>query len=192
MAAQTGSVGTPDWAIQLVHQLDAADQKARELVAGLTLEQLNSPPKPGAWSVGQCLEHIAITNEVYLPPISESLAGQPARTVPEITLGWFARYFIKNYIEPSPQTKHARAPKKAVPRAQVDFSVLDRFTRSNQAVRELVRSAATHDVNRIHFKNPFVPLLRFTVGTGLQLIAKHEQRHLLQAERAKQSLSLRN
>jgi hypothetical protein len=192
MAAQAESGGTPAWATQLMNELDVADQEARELVAGLTLEQLNSPPMPGAWSVGQCLEHLAMTNEVYVRPISESLAGQPVRAVPEIRLGWFARWFIHSYVEPSPQSKPARAPKKIVPGTQVDFSVLDRFARSNQAVRELVRSAGAHDVNRIRFKNPFVPLLRFTVGTGLQIIVKHQQRHLLQAERTKQSLKLRN
>jgi hypothetical protein len=41
---QIESGGTPGWAIQLVNELDAADQKAKELVAGLTLEQLNCPP----------------------------------------------------------------------------------------------------------------------------------------------------
>jgi hypothetical protein len=192
MDAQIESGGTPAWAIQLVNELDAEDQKAKELVAGLTLEQLNSSARPGAWSVGQCLEHVAITNELYVAPVSESLAGQPVRVVPEITLGWFARWFIRSYVEPSPESKQARAPKKIVPGTQVDFSILDRFARSNQAVREVVRCAGAHDVNRVRFKNPFLPLLRFTVGAGLQIIVKHERRHLLQAERAKQSLALRN
>jgi hypothetical protein len=192
MAAQIESGGTPAWTIQLVNELDAADQRAKELAAGFTLEQLNWPPKPGAWGVGQCLEHLAMTNEAYASSISESLAGQPVRVVPEITLGWFARWFIQNYIEPSPKSKHARAPKKIVPGTQVGFSVLDRFIRSNQALREVIRNAGAYDVNRIRFKNPFLPLLRFTVGAGLQIVVKHQRRHLLQAERAKQSLELRN
>jgi hypothetical protein len=192
MAAQIESGGTPAWAIQLVNELDASDQKAKELVAGLTAEQLNCPPKPGAWSVGQCLEHLAMTDEAYVAPITESLAGQPVRVVPEIRLGWFARWFIRSYVEPSPESKQARAPKKIVPSTQVDFSVLDRFTRSNQAVREVVRNAGAHDVNCIRFKNPFLALVRFTVGAGLQIIVKHERRHLLQAEQAKQSLGLGN
>lgn len=192
MDAQIESGGTPAWAIQLVNELDAADQRAKELVAGLTLAQLNSPPKPGAWSVGQCLEHLAMTNEVYVAPITESLAGQPVRVVPEIRLGWFARWFIRSFVDPSPESKNARAPKKIVPGTQVDFSVVDRFARSNEVVQKVVRSAGAHDVNRIRFKNPFLPLLRFTVGAGLQIVAKHQGRHLLQAERAEQALELRN
>jgi hypothetical protein len=133
-----------------------------------------------------------MTDEAYAVSISESLAGQPVRVVPEIRLGWFARWFIRSYVEPSPESKQARAPNRIVPGTQVDFSVVDRFARSNDVVRELVRSAGAHDVNCIRFKNPFLPLLRFTVGAGLQIVVKHQRRHLLQAERAKQSLKLRN
>jgi hypothetical protein len=35
----------------------------------------------------------------------------------------------------------------------------------------------------VRFRNPFVPLLRFTVGTGLLVINAHDRRHLWQAER---------
>jgi hypothetical protein len=49
-----------------------------------------------------------------------------------------------------------------------------------------VSRAAAHDVNRVRFGNPFLPLIRFTVGTGLQIVARHNHRHLLQAERVRQ------
>jgi len=65
--------------------------------------------------------------------------------------------------------------------------ILAAFLRSNQSARELVRTAAEYDVNAIRFRNPFLSLLRFTVGTGLEIISKHESRHLLQAERVRQS-----
>ena len=187
MATQTSAV-LPAWSIRLIAEFDASDESAKELVGGLTPEQLNWQPTPGAWSAGQCLEHLCITNEAYVAAISASLAGKPVSPVQEITPGWFARWFIRSYIEPSPQTKRASAPKKIVPSAHIELSVLDRFLRSNQAASELVRHAADYDVNHIRFGNPFLPILRFTAGTGLQLISSHERRHLLQAERVKQSL----
>jgi len=178
----------PPWSIRLVSEFDAADQSAKELVTGLTAEQLNWQPRPGAWSVGQCLEHLCVANDVYLPAISSSLPDQPVSAVPEIQVGWFGRWFISKYIEPSPHTQHVQAPKKITPGARVDLSVLQRFLRSNQAARDLVRRASDYDVNRIRFKNPFIPLLRFTVGTGFEILSKHQRRHLLQAERVKNSL----
>jgi hypothetical protein len=187
MATEIGTV-LPAWAIRLITEFDAADHSAKELVSGLNPEQLNRQPVPGAWSVGQCLEHLCIANEVYLPAISASLASRPVSTVQEIKPGWFARWFLRNYIEPSPQSKHAPAPKRIVPEARVESSVLDRFLASNQAARGLVRRASDCNINHIRFNNPFIPLLRFTVGTGLQIVSRHECRHLLQAERAKRSL----
>jgi hypothetical protein len=182
-------IGTalPAWGVRLIAELDAADQRANELVIGLDSKQLNWQPGPGSWSVGQCLEHLCITNEVYFPPISNSLVDKPISAVQDITPGRFARWFINSYIEPSPQSKHARAPKKIVPGARVELSVLDRFLRSNQAVRELVRHAHDCDVNNIRFRNPFIPVLGFTVGTGLKIVSGHERRHLFQAERVKGS-----
>lgn len=182
MASPTGA-DLPPWSVRLLAEFDAADDRAKALVSTLNPEQLNWCPQPGVWSVGQCLEHLCIANELYLPAIAGSLAGKPVSAAQEITPGWFGRWFIKTYIEPSPQSKHAKAPKKIAPSARIELSVLDRFLCGNQAARELVRQAGDYDVNRIRFRNPFIPIIYFTVGTGLEVISRHQRRHLLQAER---------
>jgi hypothetical protein len=179
--------GSPLWCRRLITELGDADDRATALALGLTPQQLNWKPRPGEWSVGQCIEHLYVANEVYCPAISSALVGYPPAVVQDITPGWLGQWFIRNYIEPSPRTKR-RAPKKIRPGAQVDHSILERFLDSNHRVRELVQSARNYDVNRIRFRNPFVPVIRFTVGTGLEIISKHQQRHLLQAERIRDSL----
>jgi hypothetical protein len=177
----------PTWCRRLTSELDAADARAIALAKGLTIAQLNWQPRPRAWSVGQCLEHLSISNEVYVEPMAESLGVPPAGAVEEIRPGWFGRWFIRTYIEPTTQKKRARAPTKIMPVAkEIDSSILDRFIASNARVRDVITRARGHDVNRVRFRNPFVPVIRFTVGTGLQIIARHNHRHLLQAERVRQ------
>ena len=175
------------WPARVIAELDASDRHAAAIAGGLTADQFNWKPAPGSWSVGQCLHHLYVVNEVYLPPIAEALAGQANAPVSEITPGWFGRWFIRQYIDPSPQSGKARAPGKITPAPHLEPSVLDQFVQSNVAVRDLVRRAAPLDVNRIRFRNPFIGLLRFTVGTGFEIIWRHQRRHLLQAERVKQS-----
>ena len=186
--AQT-DVASPAWCVRLLSDLDAADERATTLAKPLTLQQLNWKPRPGAWSVGQCLEHLCVANELYVRAISTALVSRPRRVVQGITPGWFGRWFIRSYIAPSSTTRRARAPKKIVPSSDVDPSILDRFLRSNRQARELAQRASDCDVNRIRFRNPFIPVIWFTVGTGLEIIAKHEQRHLLQAERVRAALT---
>jgi hypothetical protein len=134
-----------------------------------------------------CLEHLCITNEAYLPAISAALKERPDEPVEQIVPGWFGGWFIRTFIEPSPQGKRAPAPAKIRPTAHVGLSVLDRFLSSNHVCRTLIADARNKDVNHIRFWNPLVKGIRFTVGTGLEIIAGHERRHLLQAERVRNS-----
>jgi hypothetical protein len=179
---------SPPWCRRLISELNAADERATALAKPLSPQQLNWKPSRGEWSVGQCLEHLCVANEVYCRAIWNSLVGRPLAEPRHITPGWFAQWFIRNYIEPSSETRRRRGPKKTRPGAQVDPSILDRVLSSNQEARELVHRARNYDVNRIRFKNPFIPVLRFTVGTGLEILSKHQCRHLLQAERIRDSL----
>ena len=49
----------------------------------------------------------------------------------------------------------------------MDWTVLETYLGNNQRVRDFLAKASAYDVNRIRYKNPFIPFLRFTVGTGL-------------------------
>lgn len=177
----------PAWSTRLALELSANDQTAQVLAAGLTPEQLNWQPAPGSWSVGQCLEHLCITNEAYMPAISAALQGKPDSPVEEIAPGRLARWFIRSFVEPSPNTKRVPAPSKIKPSPRVDGAVLERFLSGNKSCRELIVRSRDKDINRIRFWNPLVPGIRFTAGTGLQIISSHERRHLLQAGRVRES-----
>jgi hypothetical protein len=168
-------------------EIDESDRRAARLVGRLGAEQLNWRPVSTAWSIGQCLEHLVAGSDLYLPAITKALGDQRPGRVAEVTAGYFSRHFIQRYIAASPGARRARAPGKIQPPSHVEPSVLDRFLRSNEAARDLIVRASEYDVNRIRFRNPFIPLIRFTVGTGLEIVSKHQGRHLLQAERVRQS-----
>jgi hypothetical protein len=179
----------PAWSLRLASELNANDQTAQTLITGLNEEQLNWLPAPGSWSVGQCLEHLCMTNEAYVTAISAALQGKPNAPAEEITPGWFGRWFIRSFVEPTANTKRAQAPAKIRPTARVELSVLDRFLSGNNACREVIASARGKNVNGIRFGNPFIPIISFTVGTGLEIISGHERRHLLQGQRVRDSAS---
>jgi hypothetical protein len=180
---QLGTDQAPPWWVRLGAELDAADARAAALAGGLDERQLNWKPSPASWSVGQCLEHLRVANRVYVDAMASALTDREAgEVVQQITPGPFGRWFIRNYIEPSPGMRRSRAPKKIAPVSRVGGSILDEFLASNREAREFIARARHHNVNRIRFRNPFVPLVRFTVGTGLEILSRHQSRHLLQAE----------
>jgi len=173
----------PAWCTRLIGEYTDSDARAEALARSLKRDQINWRPRTDAWSIGQCLEHLAAGNELYLEAIEAALTRNlNSGPVQEVTPGVFSRWFIRTYMEPSAQTKRATAPRKIRPPTDVDAGILDRFLRSNERARALMRRASDYDVNRIRFRNPFVPVIRFTVGSGFVILASHERRHLLQAE----------
>lgn len=177
----------PAWPAHVLDGLNDADRRATALARGLSGDQLNWKPSPDRWSIGQCLDHLLVSTEVYLPTMSNALDGRDSSPVEVITPGWLGRLFIHTFIEPATQRVRGRAPGKIRPAKAVAPDILDRFLRSNDLARAFVRRASAHDVNRIRFVNPFVPLLRFTVGTGIEVLWRHQHRHLGQAERVRQA-----
>ena len=187
MVAASNDVAVPQWFTRLAAELDAADARAMSLVNRLAPEQLNWKADARSWSVGQCLEHLCLSNEVYVSPMTEALANAPKGAAEEITPGWFGRWFIRSYIDPATQRKRARAPRTATPASsRFDHSIAKRFIASNDAMRAVMARAREIDVNRVRFRNPYVPVIRFTIGTGLLIVARHNHRHLGQAERVTQ------
>lgn len=178
-------MGEPLWVARILASLADADARATAVAHALTVAQLNWRAQPASWSIGQCLDHLRVSNQVYCDAMAPALQGTPSGPVDEITPGWFARYFIRTAIDPSTQNRKGKAPAKITPATEVDGSVLERFLRSNDEARRFIERAAPYDVNRIRFVNPFVSIIRFTVGTGIEILARHEHRHLLQAERVR-------
>ena len=176
----------PGWSLRLIAELDTADRRAAAVVENLTSEQLNWQPRQGAWSIGQCLDHLRASNETLVPVLALALVGRQPKRVDELELGAISRWFIRSYIAPNPRTR-ARAPRKIVPASRVDHSVLDALVRSNNGARELIRRASDYDVNRIRYRNPYIPIIYFTVATGLEITAQHPRRHLLQAENVRRA-----
>src|SRR5579859_4975296 len=153
----------------VLRDLDAADAEARQLVEGLSDKELNWHPNGTAWSVAQCLDHLAQVNVLYTSALSEAVRGAKPRSssrTAAIHPGWFARWFIRT-MEPPPRKKF-QAQKKVMPAPdRRGDEVLQAFIAAHDQVRALIHES---DLNRIRFKNPFVRLFHFTVGTGLLVI----------------------
>ena len=76
-----------------------------------------------------------------------------------------------------------KAPGKIRPVSVEPEQAFQELRRGHIEIQELLAATAQPDLNRIRFKNPFIPVLHFTVATGLLIMAAHGRRHLEQAER---------
>ena len=175
---------------RLLDDVDAIDAAVGTLSSQVSDTQFFWQPHEGrAWSIAQCLEHLAMSNKVYGAAIREGIERARARGLTgggAIYSNVLGRKFITS-LEP-PVVRRMRNPRKSTPPGSSDRGeILRSFAEGHDLVRELIRSAAAIDVNRAVFKNPFLPLVRVRVGTGLRIISAHDRRHIWQAENVRKA-----
>lgn len=170
-------------------QYVAATADAEALAAGLSETQGRWRPRPGAWSVAECVAHVAVLNRTYLGALDRVIARARAdgrRARGPMHLGWFGRAFTRAM---GPVTGRGLGRKLPAPAAYAPPSgvslaaALGDFREVQAAMIARIRKADGLDLSRILMKSPAWPMLRFSLLTGFAALAAHERRHLAQARR---------
>src|SRR6185312_116868 len=169
---------------QYIDSIRHAREQAVSFADRLSANQLTWQPMGGArWSVAECLDHLAVFSNGYLAALEAAASRAPSggRAGEFRSAGFPSEKFLRA-AEPPPSFK-AKAPAKLAPRPTLNpEKILPEFLASLDRVTSFVRNTSGKDLNAVRFINPFIPLLRFTAGTGLLVLGAHARRHLYQAE----------
>jgi len=168
-------------------RIEASKRAVDELAGPLSKGQMEWQPQPGAWSIGQCLQHLNLTLEQFLPAVD--LAMEKGRNAGKLSAGpfrhgWLMRKFLAS-MEP-PVKKKFRAPKTVAPAPEiVKEQILADFHRWREQYRQRIVAADGLDLRRIKVQSPFLRILWWDLGTALQVMAAHDRRHLWQAQQVR-------
>jgi len=167
----------------LRRQFEQFSGDADAFVGTLDDEQFHWRPRPDAWSIGECLEHLNMTARAALPRIDEAIVDAVGRRVQgdgQFAPSWAGRLILRTTEPPSRWRMWSPAelrPAPSVPRDQVMRALRDY---QDQFVERL-RRANGLDLGRARMTSIASRWVRFPLGTGFALIAAHERRHLRQA-----------
>lgn len=166
-----------------LEQLEAVRLDARELAADLTQEQFNWRPAPRRWSIGQCIEHIALTSRIYPDAIRRMIAESQQRKLRGERGhrdGVIAQWVVRG-MEPPPRLR-VRTARRVEPARELDRAtvmagfegILDEFSR-------LMLAADGTSLQHARMASPFLPILRLTLRQVFAINLAHARRHLWQA-----------
>jgi DinB superfamily len=169
----------------------AAARDARALTSGLSESDAAWRQTPTSWSVAECIDHLATANRAYLeamlPAAARAAAQRRLRRGPALP-GLIGRWFVRTQEPPVEPRSKMTAPKSIRPRTAPPLSdALRAFLASQDDVQAFLRTYAAIDLAGVRFPNPFIPGVRFSLATGLHVIAAHERRHLWQARRVREA-----
>jgi len=177
--------------VALERAFDDNERDARALVAGLSEALGTWRAEPGSWSVAECLDHLAAGNRAYLrtmaPVAQRALARGRRRRGPAVP-GLIGRWFVSTFEPPVRRRYKLKAPRPIRPRPSPPLhDAAAQFLGSQEELRAFLRGYAEIDLASVRFPNPFVAVFRFSLATGLHVLAAHERRHLWQAWRVREA-----
>ena len=165
--------------------------KAQELTADLSPEQFNRRPAPGMWSVGECLAHLNITNELYADYIAKAIEKGRADHItgePPFRYALWQRLFV--WLLAPPARVRFKAPAGFMPPSSLDSTnVLATWRESHLYLLTLAEASRGLDLVKLRVPSPVNAKLRLSLGMTFKTIIAHDRRHLWQAERVKHRIA---
>lgn len=147
--------------------------------------QWSARPVGGGWSAAECITHLTMTTNAYLPLLEaararvSTLAPLPARYRREFG-AWLLEHFLEPPARMRSKTIGAFVPGAADPKADT----IAALARSQDALLSWIDTAQHTALDHAMITSPFNERLRYNAYAALCVMAAHQRRHLWQAERA--------
>ena len=169
----------------LVTELQTVAADAAQVFGGLSGAQLNWKPSAEQWSVGQCFDHLIVTNRTFFPSMEKIAAGEYksslwGRVSP--LSGFFGR-FILNAVDPVKGRK-IKAPRAFLPASSdVEADVINRFVQNLSEVSARMRATEGVDLRRTIITSPAMALVTYSLFDAYRIFGAHARKHFEQARR---------
>ncbi|HKS06732.1 MAG TPA: DinB family protein [Gemmatimonadaceae bacterium] len=178
----------------VAQQLESLRAELREsqsaiasFAARVSDQDFSRRPPSGGWSAAECIAHLTLTTEGYIPLLSAARRKVPEGTaLPSAYKMGFGAWLLWWILKPPARgysrsrTLPAFVPGSAAPKA----ATLAAFDRSQEALLAWIASVERAPLNHMMLTSPFNEKMKYNAYGALRVIAVHQQRHIWQAERA--------
>lgn len=173
--------------IALVEDLQDRTQKSAALVHVLQKHDesvLQHKLTPTTWSVLECVAHLNLYYEFYLPLLKEAIKSETIKPHEGgFKTGWLGQFFV-NLMEPKEgKIKKMSAMAKMNPNAtQLNSATLQTFIHYQEDFLEIIKKCKTLNLNEVKIPTVMSKWVTISLGDTLRFIVVHNERHLLQAQ----------
>lgn len=169
---------------EIADQFRTALDRLERLASTVPEQQWNQRPEPDRWSVGECVAHLNLTSQAYLPLLREAL--EQARALGEPAPGRHRRdligWLLWRGMGP-PVRMRTRTGASFVPRGVAGVGELtEQFRRLQEEQIRVVEQADGLPLGKVRIASPFDARVRYNLFSCLSILPRHQHRHLWQAE----------
>jgi hypothetical protein len=174
---------------RFIEDLRQISADVKSVFGGLSSAQLNWKPNAKDWSVGQCFEHLIITNDLYFPNIRKVIDGKHRNNffskIPFSTD--IIAALMKNSLKPEQSRKMKTFQIFEPATSSISPTIIEEFAANQQKLIALVEAVKDLDIHRIKISEPLSTALNLRLSDAFAILILHEKRHFLQAGRVLKS-----
>jgi len=160
-----------------------AREKTKTAFDHLSLTQLDWKPAEESWSIGQCLDHLIVSDCSYFPAFKKNMEGKFKMSFWEKSSPFsslFGKILTSQVQEFS--KKKLKTPAVFYPSEDhIDAVILERFYKHLDTLLEYIASFTEVDVDKIHITSPALKFVTYSLRKAIILLLQHEHRHINQA-----------
>lgn len=178
---QTTNTQLIDELLLIIETTTASAKQFKEL----TPAQLNYKKSPDSWSILECIEHLNLYGDFYLPEIQKQILK--AKTVPPnsvVKSGLLGNYFANSMKIKNGKVNRMKTFKDKNPlNSQLSVTTIDRFLKQQQLLASLLTQSKTIDLTKTKSAISISNLIKLRLGDTFRFLVYHIERHMQQAER---------
>lgn len=154
----------------------------------LNIDDLNWRESPESWSILECLEHLNLYGDYYLPEMDKEIGKARKPATAQFNSGILGGYFAKMMLPKEKLNRMKTFKDKDPIHARLDRSVIDRFIRQQHQFLELLNRAREVDLSSVKVTTSISKLIRLKLGDTFAFYINHIMRHLRQADRVQAAM----
>lgn len=170
----------------LLQDLSARTQKnlaTAQAWLALPLKQLQYKPDANTWSVLECIEHLNLYGDFYLPVIKTQMdKSKHQGFTPVFKSSWLGNYFAQTLLPKEKLNKMKTFADKDANGSTLDKSVLEKFVQQQQEMLLLLEQAAQVNLTKITTGITITNWIKIRLGDTFRVVIYHNDRHRVQAE----------
>ncbi|HEU4369346.1 MAG TPA: DinB family protein, partial [Methylomirabilota bacterium] len=155
----------------------------------LTVQQINWKPGGHEWSIGQCFDHLIISNRPYERIIEEVLENRRRRRAWErvpLLPRFFGSLLIKT-LRPDSGRKVKARPAFYPSTSHIAPGIIASFLDQQSRLLRRMEATSRLDLDGITITSPVIPFVTYSLMDAYRIIVVHEQNHFVQASRVMES-----
>jgi hypothetical protein len=173
---------------QLIDDLIARVKQTTLSIAklkALPADQLNRRINAGDWTILECIEHLNLYGDFYLPEIEKQILNkETSLEADEFRSGVIGNYFASLIQVKNGKVKKMKTPKNMNPiHSALSITTIDRFLKQQERLTTLLQQARKIDLTRTKTAISMTSMIRLRLGDTLRFVVFHIERHVAQARR---------